>query len=74
MDQTDGNEIVRLARTLERLMARRRREQRRLNELDAAIRTTRKFLRDLVAPMGSAAAYGLLDGPLHGETREQLAP
>lgn len=62
MDQVDGTEVVKLARQLERLMARRRRQQKKLDDLDEAIRTTRKLLRDLTAPMASDQAFGLLPG------------
>ncbi|HEY4659263.1 MAG TPA: hypothetical protein VIH11_07130 [Gemmatimonadaceae bacterium] len=42
-----GSELVKLARELERAMARRRVSIKRLAALDDAIRTKRKLLRDL---------------------------
>jgi hypothetical protein len=43
-------ELVKLARKLERQLARRRAITRKLAELDAEITTTRRFLRDLTRP------------------------
>lgn len=62
MDQVDGREVPKLARLLERLMARRRLEQKKLDDLDEAIRTARTLLRDSTAPMASEQAFGLLPG------------
>lgn len=65
METIDGNQVVKMARELERLMARRRRQQKKVDDLDERIRVTRKLLRDLVVP-ASLAAY---DEPLPGEVQ-----
>lgn len=47
-------EVVRLARQLERLMARRRVAAHKVLELEAQIRETRKFLQELTRPFAPA--------------------
>lgn len=62
MEQVDGREVPKRERPLERPMARRRLEQKKLDDLDEAIRTARTLLRDSTAPMVSDQAFGLLPG------------
>lgn len=50
MAEHTQSEVVRLARQLERQLARRRRIVKVLDQLDIELRTTRKFLRDLTEP------------------------
>ena len=47
-------ELVKLARQLERQLARRRTITRKLTALDAEILTTRRFLRDMTRPFAPA--------------------
>lgn len=46
----DKQELVTMARELERLLARRRKLAKKVADLDETIRTKKKFLRDLVQP------------------------
>ena len=46
----DKQELVTMARELERLLARRRKLATKVADLDETIRTKKKFLRDLVQP------------------------
>lgn len=46
----DRQQLVVLARTLERLLGRRRRLNKKVADLDEQIRQTRKFLNDLTLP------------------------
>lgn len=49
--QLEGKQLVKMARQLERLLARRRRVNAVLVSLERDIRQTRKFLDDLVKPL-----------------------
>ncbi|OLC20192.1 MAG: hypothetical protein AUH33_04165 [Chloroflexi bacterium 13_1_40CM_68_21] len=51
----EGEQLIKLARELERLMHRRRLALKKLAELDDRLRTTRKFLRDLAGSSWSVA-------------------
>ena len=46
----EKQELVTMARELERLLARRRKLAKKVADLDENIRTKKKFLRDLVQP------------------------
>lgn len=46
----DKQELVTMARELERLLARRRKLAKKVADLDETIRVKKKFLRDLVQP------------------------
>jgi len=48
--KSTADELVRLARSLERLMARRRKVLVKVAELDHEIRTTRRMLNELTKP------------------------
>lgn len=45
-----AEDLVRLARGLERMLARRRKIRSQLADLEHDIRTTRKFINDLTSP------------------------
>jgi|GEM_PF-3264486 len=65
---TDGPntpaELVKLARQLERYLARRRKLRQQLAELDSAILTTRRFLNDLTRLFAPDDIAELSDIPL----------
>jgi hypothetical protein len=62
MEIVDGNEVVKLLRQLDALMARRARKRKNFGDLDEVIRAVRRRLRDLTAPLASDQAYGVLPG------------
>jgi hypothetical protein len=65
-DPTDRIQLVKLARTLERQLARRRKVIKTLTDIDREIRDTRKFLRDLTEPDASEVYKPADDAPVGG--------
>lgn len=49
-DRSTTEELVKMARNLERLMVRRRKALQKVNELDQDIRATRSLIRQLSLP------------------------
>ena len=49
-DAIETAALVKQARLVERLLARRRRQLKNLRDLDEELRTARRFLRDLAMP------------------------
>ena len=65
----EKQELVTMARELERLLARRRKLAKKIADLDETIRTKKKFLRDLVQP-DMVDVYGLPMGGGEVGTRD----